>query len=108
MCFVCIALHRTRSHSVSVVTRAYNATYEVDHHDMADCLRDGRLSTSTFPQPRLIIAVDMQISQTATTVAVVFELFSTKQDKLIEIGLHCLHTSLVFSEVFKKPNPGFR
>ena len=42
------------------------------------------------------------------TLAVVFELFSTKQEKLIEIGLYCLHSSLVFSEAFKKPNPVFR
>ena len=70
---------------------------------MTDCLGDGSLSTSTFPQPRF--AVDMQISQTATTLAVVFELFSSKQDKLIEMGLHCVHTNLVFSEAFKKLNP---
>ena len=56
---------------------------------------------STFPRLRLIVAVDMQISQTATTLAVVFELFSTKQEKLIKIKLHCLHTSLVFSEVLR-------
>ena len=31
----------------------------------------------------LIAAVDMQISQTATTLAVAFELFSTKQEKLL-------------------------
>ena len=43
-----------------------------------------------------------------TTLAVVFELFSTKQGKLNEIGLHCVHTNLVFSEVFKKPNLVFR
>ena len=58
--------------------------------------------------PRLMAAVNMQISQTATTLAAVFELFSTKQEKLIEIGLHCVHTSLVFSEAFKKQNPVFR
>ena len=46
----------------------------------------------------------MQISHTATTLAVVFELFSMQQEKLIEIGLHCVHTNLVFSEAFKKPN----
>ena len=42
------------------------------------------LSTSTFPRLHLIIIVaeDMQISQTATTLAVVFEFFSTKQEKL--------------------------
>ena len=91
-------IHPVRSHSVSVVTRAHNTgSYDVDH----GC-------TSTFRRPRLIAAVNMQISQTATTVAVVFELFSTKQEKLIEIGWHCVHTSLVFSEAFKKQNPVFR
>ena len=55
--------------------------------------------------PVAFAAVDMQISQTAMTLAVVLELFSMKQDKTIEIGLHCMHTNLVFSETFKKPNP---
>ena len=55
----------------------------------------GNLLMSTFPRLRFIVAVDMQISQTATTLAVVFELFSTKQEKLIEMGLQCLHSSLV-------------
>ena len=65
---------------------------------ITDCLiRYGSLSTSTFPRPRLI-AVDMQISQTATTV--VFELFFMKQEKLIETALHCLHTSLVLDSRF--------
>ena len=41
------------------------------------------LPTSTFPRPHLIAAVDIQISQTVTTRAVVFELFSTKQAKLM-------------------------
>ena len=63
---------------------------------------------STFLWPHLIAAVEMQISQTGTTLAVVFELFSTKQEKLLEIGLHCVHTNLVFSEAFKKPNLVFR
>ena len=56
----------------------------------------------------LIVAVDMQISQTAMTLAVVFELFSTKQEKPIVIGLHCVHTILIFSEAFNKPNLVFR
>ena len=50
-------------------------------------------------------AVDMQISQTATTLAVVV-LYETRE--AIEIELHCVHTSLVFSEAFKKLNPVFR
>ena len=61
------------------------------------------MSTVMFPWPRLIAAIDMQISQTATTLAVVFELFSAKQEKVIEIGLHYLQTNLVFSKTFKKP-----
>ena len=55
---------------------------------------------SKFLRPRLIVAVDMQISQTATTLAVVFKLFSTKQEKLIKIGLHSVYISLVFSGAF--------
>ena len=31
-----------------------------------------------------------------------------KTREAIEIGLHCVHTSLVFSEAFKKLNPVFR
>ena len=46
--------------------------------------------------------VDMQISQTVTTVAVAFELFCRKEEKIIEIGLHCVHTNLVFSETFNR------
>ena len=41
-------------------------------------------------------AVDKQISQTANTLTVVYELFSTKQKKTIEIGLRFMHTNLVF------------
>ena len=73
---------------------------------MTDFLGDGSLSKSTFPQPRF--AVDMQISQTVTTLAVVFELFSSKQEIRIEICLHGVHTNLVFSEAFKKLNPVYR
>ena len=39
--------------------------------------------TSTFPWPCLIVAVDVQILQTATTLAVVFKLFCMKQEKLM-------------------------
>ena len=49
-------------------------------------------------------AVDKQISQTADTLAVVYEFFSTKQKKTIEIGLHFMHTNLVFTEAFKLRN----
>ena len=49
-------------------------------------------------------AVDMQILQTSNTVAVVYELFSTKQKKTIEIGLNFMHTNLVFTEAFKLRN----
>ena len=98
-----VRIHPIRSQSVFVVTRTHN---DADH--MTDCLGDGSLSMLAFPWPCLIAAVDMHISQTATTLAVVFELFSTKQEKLIEVRLHCMHINLVFSEAFKKPNPVFR
>ena len=65
--------------------------------------------TSTLPWSTLV-AIDMQvklISQTAMTLAVVFKLLSSKQEKIIVIGLHCVHTNLVFTEAFKKPNPVF-
>ena len=78
-------------------------TYDVDH----GCMKLKPVDVNV-PLPCLNAAVHIQTSQTATTLAVVFELFSTKQEKLIKIGLHCLHTNLVFSEVFKKPNPVFR
>ena len=61
--------HSVRSHSVAVVTQAHNARRTTSS-----------LSTSTFPRPHLIAAIDMQITQTVTTLAVVFELFSTKQE----------------------------
>ena len=67
-----VRIHSVRSHSVAVVTEAHYARR-----------RTSSLPTSTFPRLHLIAAVDMQISQTATTVAVVFELFSTKQEKLM-------------------------
>ena len=84
-----VRIHPVCSHSVSVVTRAHNArSYDVNH----GC-------TSTFTRLRLIAAVNMQISQTATTLAVVFELFSTKQEKLIEIGFFCTACIPVWSLV---------
>ena len=52
--------------------------------------------------PTVAVSYDMQISQTATSLAVVFELL------VIKIGLYCVHTSLVFSEAFKEPNLVFR
>ena len=67
-----VLIHSVRSHSVAVVTQAHNARRTTLN-----------LPTSMFPRLHLIAAVDMQISQTATTLAVVFELFSTKQEKLM-------------------------
>ena len=52
--------------------------YDVDHVCMKSKPVDVNVSAAAF-----IAAVDMQISQTATTLAVVFELFSTKQEKLL-------------------------
>ena len=89
-----VPIHSVRSHSVAVVTQAHNARRTTSS-----------LPTSTFPRPHLIAAVVMQILQTATTLAVVV-LYETREAN--EIGLHCLHTSLVFSEAFKKLNPVFR
>ena len=76
-----VPIHSVRSHSVAVVTQAHNARRTTSS-----------LPTSTFPRPHLIAAVVMQISQTATTLAVVV-LYETREAN--EIGLHCLHTSLV-------------
>ena len=67
-----VRIHLVHSHSVAVVTQAHNARRTTS-----------RLPTSMFSRPHLIAAVDMQISQTATTRAVVFELFSTNQEKLM-------------------------
>ena len=86
------------------MTRAHNArSYDVDNGCMKSKPVDVNIPAAAFN--RCCKHAD---SQTATTVAVVFELFSTKQEKLIEIELHCVHTSLVFSEAFKKQNPVFR
>ena len=70
-----VRIYPIHSQSVSVVTQVHNATcmYDVDH--MTNCLGDGSLSTSTFSWPRLIAVVDKQISQTATTLPVVFEVY---------------------------------
>ena len=53
---------------------------------------------ATFPRPCLVAAVDMQISQTAMNLAVVFELSSRKKEKLLERGLYCVQTNQVFSK----------
>ena len=57
-----VRIHSVRSHSVSVVTRAHNTTRKMSAG-----------STSTFPWSILIVAVDMRISQTATTLAVLYK-----------------------------------
>ena len=67
-----VRIHSVRSHSVAVVTQVHNAKRTTSS-----------LSTSAFPRSHLVAAEDMQISQTATTLAVVFELFSTKQERLM-------------------------
>ena len=58
--------HSVRAQSVAVVTQAHNARRAMSS-----------LPTSTFPRSHLIAAVDIHISQTATTLAVVFESFYT-------------------------------
>ena len=87
------------------MTQVHYATYDVDHDRLP---KRWKPAMPTFLRPHFIAAVDMQISQTAMTLAVVFRLFSTKQEKLLEIRFYCLHTSLVDSKAFKKPNLVFR
>ena len=84
-------MHPVCLQPVFVVTRAQNAMSDVNHDEAH------QRSSVVF------IAVDtlQQILQTVTTLAVAFKLFSMKQEKLIEIGLHWVHTNLVSSEAFK-------
>ena len=98
--YVCI--HPVCSYSVSVVTRAHNArSYDVDHVCMKSKPVDVNVPVATFNR----CCKHTDFTNSNDSKAVVFELFSTK---LIEIGLHCVHTSLIFNEAFKKQNPVFR
>ena len=100
-----VRIHPVRSHSVSVVTRAHNArSYDVDHGCMKSKPVDVNVPVAAFNG----CCKHADFTNSSDSKSVVFELFSKKQDKLIEIELHCVHTSLVFSEAFKKQNPVFR
>ena len=100
-----VRIHPVRLHSVSVVTRAHNArSYDVDHGCMKSKPVNVNVSAAAFNR----CCKHADFTNSNDSKAVVFELFSTKQEKLIEIGLHCVHTSLVFREAFKKQNPVFR
>ena len=89
-----VRIHSVRSHSVAVVTQAHHARRTTSS-----------LPTSTFPRPPLIAAVDFTNSNDSSC-SVPVVLYETREAN--EIGLHCLYTSLVFSEACKTPNPVFR
>ena len=97
---ICLALSNR-----SVVTRVHNArSYDVDHVCMKSKPVDVNVPAAAFNR----CCKHADFTNSNDSKAVVFELFSTKQEKLIEIGLHCMHTGLVFNEAFKKQNPVFR
>ena len=96
--------HRVRSHSVSVVTRAHNArSYDVDHGCMKSKPVDVNVSATAFNRC-CRHAHFTNSNDSSCSLRVV--LYETREAN--EIGLHCVHTSLVFSEAFKKQNPVFR
>ena len=97
-----VRIHPVRSHSVSVVTRAHNArSQNVDPGCMKSRPVDVNVPAAAFNR----CCKHAHFTNSNDSKAVVFELFPTKQEKLIEIGLHCVHNSLVFSEAFEKQNP---
>ena len=101
-----VRIHPVRSHSVSVVTRAhttYARSYNVDHVCMKSKPVDVNVPAAAFN--RCCRHADFTNSNDSScSLRVVF--CETREGN--EIGLHCLHTSLVFSEAFKKQNPVFR
>ena len=99
-----VRIHPVRSHSVSVVTRAHNARlYDVDHGCMKSKPVDVNVPAAAFN--RCCRHGDFTNSNDSSCSLRVV-LYETRE--AIEIGLHCVHTSLVFSEAFKKLNPVFR
>ena len=99
-----VRIHPVRSHSVSVVTRAHNArSYDVDHGCMKSKPVDVNVPAAAFN--RCCRHADFTNSNDSSCSLRVV-LYETSE--AIEIGLHCVHTSLVFSEAFKKLNPVFR
>ena len=99
-----VRIHPARSHSVSVVTRAHNArSYDVDHGCMKSKPVDVNVPAAAFN--RCCRHADFTNSNDSSCSLRVV-LYETRE--AIEIGLHCVHTSLVFSEAFKKLNPVFR
>ena len=99
-----VRIHPVRSHSVSVVTREHNArSYDVDHGCMKSKPVDVNVPAAAFN--RCCRHADFTNSNDSSSSLRVV-LYETRE--AIEIGLHCVHTSLVFSEAFKKLNPVFR
>ena len=86
-----VLIHSVRSHSVVVVTQAHNARFDVNVPTVTFncCCRHADFTNSN----------DSSCSLRAV-------LYETREAN--EIGLHCLHTSLVFSEAFKKSKPVHR
>ena len=99
-----IRIHPVRSHSVSIVTRAHNArSYDVDHGCMKSKPVDVNVPAAAFNRCRRHADFTNSNDSSCSLPVVLYE---TRE--AIEIGLHCVHTSLVFSEAFKKLNPIFR
>ena len=99
-----VRIHPVRSHLVSVVTRAHNArSYDVDHGCMKSKTVDVNLPAAAFN--RCCKHADFTNSNDSSCSLRVV-LYETREAN--EIGLHYVHTSLVFSAVFKKQNPVFR
>ena len=99
-----VRIQPVRSHSVSVVTREHNTrSYDVDH----DCMKSKPVDVNVPAAAlnRCCKHADFTNSNDSSCSLRVV-LYETREAK--EIGLHCVHTSLVFSEAFKKQNPVFR
>ena len=86
------------------MTRAHNArSYDVDHVCMKSKPVDVNVPAAAFN--RCCRHADFTNSNDSSCSLRVV-LYETRE--AIEIGLHCVYTSLIFSEAFKKLNPVFR